>query len=648
MKVYFKKTARHAKERRLLRSKALQCVAQLHILANMSTLHKTVEAVTARIVARSEHSRAAYRDAVAHAAKAWPARQALSCTNLAHGMAAAPLNDKLRLREIKPPNLAIVTAYNDMLSAHQPYERYPEILKQAAREAGAVAQVASGVPAMCDGITQGQPGMELSLFSRDVIAMSSAVGLTHNTFDGGLWLGVCDKIVPGLLIAALRFGHLPAVFVPAGPMGSGITNSEKSRVRQRFYAGEATRDELLESELAAYHSAGTCTFYGTANSNQLLMEFMGLHIPGAAFVPHDSGMRDTLSAAAAKQLVTLTANAGSYRPIADIVDERALVNAIVGLLATGGSSNHTIHLVAIARAAGVNVTWDDFDQLSRVVPLLSKVYPNGQADINQFHAAGGVGTVMRELLDAGLLHRDVKTVVGDDLADYATEPTLDNGVLRQVPSPAPGQAPDIIAPCSAPFSPEGGLRLVAGNLGRAVVKVSAVDPSRHLIEAPARVFDSQAAVHDAYAAGELDRDVIVVVRGQGPRANGMPELHKLMPPLTLLQDKGFRVALVTDGRLSGASGSVPAALHVSPEAAAGGNIARVQDGDTVRLNCESGELTVVLADETLAAREPADVAPSEAGLGRDMFSVFRHQVSAAELGASVIETECDLEVSVCV
>ena len=605
------------------------------------TLHQTVEDVTRRIAERSAPSRTAYRAAVDRAATDWPARQALSCTNLAHGMASAPLNDKLRLREIKPANLAIITSYNDMLSAHQPYARYPEILKQAARDAGAVAQVASGVPAMCDGITQGQPGMELSLFSRDIIAMSSAVGLTHNTFDGGLWLGVCDKIVPGLLIAALRFGHLPAVFVPAGPMGSGITNSEKSRVRQRFYAGEATREELLESELAAYHSAGTCTFYGTANSNQLLMEFMGLHVPGAAFVPHDSGLRDQLSAEAAKRLVALTATAGRYRPIADIVDERAVVNAVVGLLATGGSSNHTIHLVAIARAAGIVLTWDDFDELSGVVPLLSKVYPNGQADINQFHAAGGVGTVLAELLDAGLLHSDVKTVVGDDLADYATEPKFEDGRLVSVPSPKPGQAPDIIAAASAPFAPEGGLRLVEGNLGRAVVKVSAVDPAHRIVEAPAQVFDSQSGVHDAYAAGELDRDVVVVVRGQGPRANGMPELHKLMPPLTLLQDKGHRVALVTDGRLSGASGVVPAALHVSPEAAADGPIARIQDGDLIRVDCEQGTLALLVDEADWSTRTPAPVSPSEPGLGRELFAVFRQQVTSAELGASVIETECD-------
>lgn len=607
----------------------------------MSSPTQSVKAVTDRIIARSSATRAAYLAQIEHAAGAWPPRAALSCTNTAHGMAAAPAADKLRLREIKPPNLAIVTAYNDMLSAHQPYERYPEILKQAAREAGAVAQVASGVPAMCDGITQGQPGMELSLFSRDLIAMSSGIGLTHNTFDGALWLGVCDKIVPGLLIAALRFGHLPSVFVPAGPMGSGISNSEKTRVRKRFYAGEATRDELLDSELAAYHSAGTCTFYGTANSNQLLMEFLGLHIPGAAFVPHDSGMRDQLSAAAARQLVSLTANAGRYRPIAEIVDERAIVNAIVGLLATGGSSNHTIHLVAIARAAGVLIDWDDFDALSRAVPLLSRVYPNGEADINQFHAAGGVGTVLRELMDLNLVHLDVKTVVGDSLADYATEPVREDGRLVHRPSPAAGQAPEIIASASAPFADEGGLRLVSGNLGRAVVKVSAVDPANWVIEAPVRVFDSQSAVHDAFAAGELDRDVVVVVRAQGPRANGMPELHKLMPPLAILQDRGFRVALVTDGRLSGASGVVPAALHVSPEAATGGPIARLRDGDTVRLDCETGELSVRLEAATFNNREDCDIAPSQTGLGREMFALFREAVNGAEQGATVVKTECD-------
>ncbi|MEM9603364.1 MAG: phosphogluconate dehydratase [Pseudomonadota bacterium] len=609
----------------------------------MSALNPILRDVTDRIRERSAASRAAYLAAAEQAARTWPARQALSCTNIAHGLAAAPASDKLRLREIKPANLAIVTSYNDMLSAHQPYGRYPEILKQAAREAGAVAQVASGVPAMCDGITQGQPGMELSLFSRDVIALSSAVGLSHNTFDGALWLGVCDKIVPGLLIAALRFGHLPSVFVPAGPMGSGISNSEKSRVRQRFYAGEATREELLSSELAAYHSAGTCTFYGTANSNQLLMEFMGLHVPGAAFVPHDSGLRDALSAKAATRLVSLTATAGTYRPISKIVDECALVNAIVGLLATGGSSNHTIHLVAIARAAGLVVDWDDFDALSRAVPLLARVYPNGKADINQFHAAGGVGTILNELLQRGLLHPDVKTVVGDTIADYAQEPLSEGGRLVLKPSPAPGQAPDIIASADAPFAAEGGLRLVAGNLGRAVVKVSAVDPARHVIEAPARVFDSQAAVHEAFAAGELDRDVVVVVRGQGPRANGMPELHKLMPPLTILQDRGFRVALVTDGRLSGASGVVPAALHVSPEAAAGGTIARVYDGDTVRVDCDAGTLSVCVSDDILIQRDPCTVAASEAGLGREMLAVFRDTVSSAEQGASVIRTECDSE-----
>ncbi|SOY42923.1 phosphogluconate dehydratase [Cupriavidus taiwanensis] len=605
-----------------------------------SAVHAELQAVTDRIVARSRASRAAYLARCERAQAELGPLRGMSCANLAHGFAALPAGDKLRLRVDHAPNLGIVTAYNDMLSAHQPYERYPAVIREAARAVGAVAQVAGGVPAMCDGITQGNAGMELSLFSRDAIAMGTAVALSHNTFDAALMLGVCDKIVPGLLMGALQFGHLPVVFVPAGPMASGLPNKEKARVRQLYATGQVGRDALLEAECQAYHGAGTCTFYGTANSNQFLMEIMGLHLPGAAFVHPDSGLRDALTAAAAQRAIALRARGDGYLPLARIVDERAIANAMVGLLATGGSTNHTIHLVAMARAAGIVIDWNDFDLLSRITPLLARVYPNGSADVNHFHAAGGAGFVIRELLQAGLLHEDVQTVAGPGLARYTQEPVMADGVLHWRDGAAHSGDPQVLATAAAPFSAEGGLRLMQGNLGRGVIKVSAVAPEHRVVEAPVRVFDSQEALQAAFDAGELGGDLVAVVRFQGPNANGMPELHRLTPVLGALQDAGHKVALVTDGRMSGASGKVPAVIHVGPEALAGGALARVRDGDRIRVDAVAGTLQWLGDESEFAARAPAR-APADPfaqfSLGRGLFGLFRRHARIAEEGGSALD-----------
>ncbi|WP_416048084.1 phosphogluconate dehydratase [Cupriavidus basilensis] len=606
-------------------------------------LHAEVHAVTERVIARSQRSRAAYLARCERAQQELGPLRGLSCANLAHGLAALPTHDKLKLRVEHAANLGIVTAYNDMLSAHQPYERYPGVIREAARAVGAVAQVAGGVPAMCDGITQGNAGMELSLFSRDAIAMAAAVSLSHNTFDAAVMLGVCDKIVPGLLMGALQFGHLPVVFVPAGPMSTGLSNKEKARVRQLYATGQVGREALLEAECEAYHGAGTCTFYGTANSNQFLMEIMGLHMPGAAFVHPDSGLRDALTAAAAQRALALTARGGDYLPLARIVDERAVINAVVGLLATGGSTNHTIHLVAMARAAGILIDWDDFDRLSRITPLLARVYPNGSADVNHFHAAGGVAYVIRQLLSAGLLHEDVETVAGRGLARYTQEPVMIDGVLQWRDGAAVSGDATVLATAAEPFSAEGGLRLLQGNLGRGMIKVSAVADEHRVIEAPARVFDSQEQLQAAFEAGEFTGDMIAVVRFQGPNANGMPELHRLTPVLGSLQDAGHKVALVTDGRMSGASGKVPAVIHVGPEALAGGPLARVRDGDRIRVDAVAGTLEWLGAangDGDLATRASA-VLPDDAftnfSVGRGLFGLFRRNARIAEEGGSALD-----------
>jgi phosphogluconate dehydratase len=599
-------------------------------------LHPVVQQVTERIRQRSKPARDAYLEYVAQATQRTPVRGSLSCTNFAHGFASAPANDKLVLRAAHQPNIAIVSSYNDMLSAHQPFERFPSLIKAAAREAGAVAQFAGGTPAMCDGVTQGEPGMELSLFSRDVIALSTAVALAHNMFDAVLCLGICDKIVPGLVIGALHFGHLPTILVPGGPMPSGLSNDEKARIRQLFAQGKVDRDALLESEARSYHAAGTCTFYGTANSNQMLMEIMGLHLPGAAFVHPNTPLRDALTAAAARQALQLTVAGGRFTPMARVVDERAVVNGIVGLLATGGSTNHTIHLVAMAHAAGITIDWDDFDALSSVVPLLARIYPNGAADVNHFQAAGGMGFLIRQLLDGGLVHADVTTVAGEGgLARYCAEPFLDNGVLAWRQAPAATGDRSVLRPLADPFAPDGGLKLMKGNLGRAVMKVSAVKPQHRVVEAPAVVFDDQAELMHAFERGDLNRDFVAVVRYQGPRANGMPELHKLTPPLGVLQDKGYKVALVTDGRMSGASGKVPAAIHVTPECLAGGVLAKVRDGDVIRVDGDAGLLQIAVSAEELARRPAADVDLDDyrRGMGRELFEMFRANATGAEQGA---------------
>jgi phosphogluconate dehydratase len=601
----------------------------------MSSMHATLEAVTARIIERSKPGRAAYLDLIARQRDAGVNRPTLSCGNLAHGFAASG-DDKAAIRGGKSMNIGIVTAYNDMLSAHQPYGRYPEQMKIFAREVGATAQVAGAVPAMCDGVTQGQDSMELSLFSRDVIAMATAVGLSHGMFESVAMLGICDKIVPGLLIGALRFGHLPTILVPAGPMASGLANKEKQRIRQLYAEGKVGRAELLEAEAASYHGAGTCTFYGTANSNQMMMEVMGLHIPGAAFINPGTKLRAELTRAAVHRVSEIGWEGDDYRPLGLCVDEKAIVNACVGLLATGGSTNHALHIPAIARAAGIIIDWEDMDQLSSVVPLVTRIYPNGSGDVNHFHAAGGMGFVIRELLDAGLLHRDIMTVAADDLSAYGREPVLDGEMLVWRDAPALTADETMLRPPSNPFSADGGMRLVTGNLGRATFKTSAVDESRWTVEAPVRVFIDQNDALAAFKAGELDRDVIVVIRFQGPAANGMPELHKLTPPLGVLQDKGFKVALLTDGRMSGASGKVPAAIHLSPEGARGGAIAKLQDGDVVRLCASRGALDVLVDEAEWAARMPVPMPPQHVGTGRELFAMMRATADEAEKGGSAM------------
>ncbi len=600
-------------------------------------MHPRIAEVTERVRVRSAPGRRSYLDRIARLAARAPACRRMGCSNVAHAFAALPGDDRLRVVEQRAPNLALVTSYNDMLSAHQPYEGFPAQLRDEAHRCGATLQVAGGVPAMCDGVTQGLPGMELSLFSRDTIAMATAIALAHDVFDGALLLGVCDKIVPGLLIGALHFGHLPCVFVPAGPMASGLSNDAKSKVRERYAQGQVGRTALLEAEQAAYHSAGTCTFYGTANSNQMLLEAMGLHVPGAAFVHPHSALREALTREAVGALLGLT-QARHYTPIGRLVDERVIVNAMVALLATGGSTNHLIHWVAVARAAGIVIDWTDFADLSAEVPLLARVYPNGSADVNQFQAAGGTGFVLRELLQAGLLHADVTTVAADGLAAYGRVPALEGGRVHWRTAPPDSGDGSVVRPASAPFARSGGLKLLSGNLGRAVIKTSAVPEDRLVIEAPAVVFDSQEALQQAFDAGDLERDFVAVVRFQGPRANGMPELHKLTPPLAVLQGQGFRVALVTDGRMSGASGKVPAAIHVSPEALAGGPLARLRNGDAIRLDAARGTLDVLVAATEWAARTPATIDAGRAednshGLGRELFAGMRRLVGGAEQGA---------------
>jgi len=605
----------------------------------MTDLHPTIAAVTDRIVERSRPRRAAYLDLMDRQREAGTNRGNLSCGNLAHGFAAAG-DDKAAIRTGAAMNIGVVTSYNDMLSAHQPYGRYPEQIKLFAREAGVTAQVAGGVPAMCDGVTQGQAGMDLSLFSRDNIAQGTVIALSHAMFEGALLLGICDKIVPGLLIGALRFGHLPQILIPAGPMPSGLANKEKQRVRQLYAEGKATRDELLEAEAASYHGAGTCTFYGTANSNQMMMELMGLHIPGSAFTNPGTKLRQELTRAATHRIAVIGWDGDDYRPLARCVDEKAIVNAAIGLLATGGSTNHAIHLPAIARAAGIVIDWQDFDELSHAVPLLARVYPNGAGDVNNFHAAGGIGYVVRELLDAGLLHGDVLTV-GGTMADYSAEPVLVDDALHWQAAPAESRDDTMLRPVAAPFSPDGGMRLLAGNLGRAIIKTSAVAEDRWTIEAPCRIFDTQDAVLSAFKAGELDCDVVVVVRFQGPRANGMPELHKLTPALGVLQDRGFRVALLTDGRMSGASGKVPAVIHLSPEALPGpdgvsGPLAFLADGDIVRVCARKGEVLALVDPAIWTARSPAAPPPPAVGVGRELFALFRFHADEAEKGGSAV------------
>ncbi|QAY79479.1 phosphogluconate dehydratase [Sphingosinicella sp. BN140058] len=603
------------------------------------TVNATISAVTDRIIERSRESRRRYLDLIAQEQDRGVTRPQLACGNFAHGFAAADAEDKATIRAGRAANIGIVTAYNDMLSAHAPYGRYPDQMKLFAREIGATAQVAGGVPAMCDGVTQGLAGMELSLFSRDTIALSTAVALSHGMFEAAALLGICDKIVPGLLIGALRFGHLPTILIPGGPMPTGLPNKEKQRIRQLYAEGKVGKDELLQSESASYHSAGTCTFYGTANSNQMMMEVMGLHMPGAAFVNPGTKLRQELTRAAVHRLTEIGWNGNDYRPLGRCVDEKAIVNAAVGLLATGGSTNHAIHLPAIARAAGIVIDWEDLDRLSSAVPLIARVYPNGSGDVNHFQQAGGIGFTIRTLLDNGLLHGDILTVAGEGdmpLADHAKEPDLEEDRLVWRAPPEASRDETMLRPATNPFQPDGGMRLVRGNLGRATFKTSAVDASRWTIEAPARVFSDQDAVLAAFKAGELERDVVVVVRFQGPKANGMPELHKLTPALGVLQDRGFRVALVTDGRMSGASGKVPAAIHVSPEALGGGPLARIRDGDIVRLSADTGTLDALVDPAEWDARAEAAAPPPAVGTGRELFAMFRNGADEAERGASAM------------
>ncbi|EMR13450.1 phosphogluconate dehydratase [Methylophaga lonarensis MPL] len=599
-------------------------------------VHAVLDAVTKDVIERSKKTRETYLQRIDEAASKKPHRGMLACGNLAHGFAACSATEKADLAADKKANIAIISSYNDMLSAHQPFETFPAIIKEAATQAGGVAQFAGGVPAMCDGITQGQPGMDLSLFSRDVIAMSTAIGLSHNMFDAALYLGVCDKIVPGLLIGALSFGHLPSVFVPAGPMPSGLPNKEKVRIRQLYAEGKVGRDELLKAESESYHSPGTCTFYGTANSNQMMVEMMGLHLPGSSFINPNTPLRDALTAEAAKQVLKFTAMGDDYRPIGHVINEKAILNALIGLLATGGSTNHTIHLVAIARAAGVIINWDDFDRLSKVIPLLTRIYPNGSADVNHFNAAGGMGLLIRELSKHGLMHEDIITIGNDrGMKQYTQEPKLIDNQLVWEEGTEVSLDPTVVGSVEKPFASTGGLHLIKGNLGRGVSKISAVDPEHQVVEAPAAVFDDQNDVVDAFKRGELDRDVVVVLRFQGPKANGMPELHKVTPPLGVLMDRGFKVALITDGRMSGASGKVASAIHLSPECVDGSMLTKVRDGDLIRLNTQTGELNVLVDEDELNSRVACVMANTEHhyGCGRELFDSFRRAVSTAETGA---------------
>ncbi len=600
-------------------------------------MHPIIEKVTQEIIERSHPTRSAYLQYIDKVARNAPTRVGKGCGNLAHGFAACSAAEKADLKADYKPNIAIITAYNDMLSAHQPYKDAPDLIKQAVSEAGGVAQVAGGVPAMCDGITQGEAGMELSLFSRDLIAMATAIGMSHNMFDGALYLGVCDKIVPGLLIGALSFGHLPAAFVPAGPMPSGMTNKEKARARQAYAVGKIGRKELLEAEMASYHSPGTCTFYGTANSNQMMMEIMGLHLPGSSFINPYTPLRDELTKEAARQVLKFTSMGDDWRPIAHMVCEKAIVNAVIGLLATGGSTNHTMHLIAIARASGIVLNWDDFDKLSKAIPLIAKIYPNGSADVNHFQAAGGMGVLIAELLRNGLLHEDILTIADKKGMDsYCQEPKLIDEKLVWEPVPEQSLDPEVLSTVAQPFATGGGLHVMKGNLGRGVSKLSAVSADHQIVEAPAIVFDDQEDMLAAFKRGELEKDFVAVIRFQGPRANGMPELHKLTPPLGVLQDKGFKVALVTDGRMSGASGKVPSAIHMCPECEVGGPLAKVHNGDIISMNLQTGDVNVLVDEAEFNARVPV---PNTAknhhyGMGREMFGRFRLNASSAETGAS--------------
>lgn len=615
-------------------------------------LHPRIQEVTQRVIERSKNTRQDYLDRISHAKKQTRVRAGLGCGNIAHVMAACSSDDKARLKADEQPNLAIINSYNDMLSAHVPYKDYPDLIKDIATKYDATAQVAGGVPAMCDGVTQGRDGMELSLFSRDVIAMSTAISLSHDVFDGVFCLGVCDKIVPGLLIGALSFGHLPVFFLPAGPMQSGIPNKEKARIRQKFAQGLVSREDLLEAESASYHSAGTCTFYGTANSNQMLMEIMGLHLPGSSFINPYTELRDGLTGNAVETMLKQLTDDKESPCLADVISEKTIINGLVGLLSTGGSTNHAIHIVAIAKAAGIQVTWKDMSDLSEVVPLLTRIYPNGSADVNHFQAAGGMGFLMRELASAGYLHTDVKTMLGDGLAPYMTEPRLDKDdslimsdstgptKVKWVDCPVNSHDEGVLRPVSNPFSKQGGLQLLTGNLGKAVIKVSAVAEEHQTVTAPAKVFSSQSALQDAYTRGELNQDFIAVLKEQGPKAKGMPELHKLTPVMATLQDEGFKVAIVTDGRMSGASGKVPAAIHLAPEAVEGGIIAKIREGDLVTLDAPNGILKVHVSDEELAKREAELSLPSATfGTGRELFTGFRNIVSSADLGASAFGLE---------
>lgn len=604
------------------------------------SVHSIVSAVTEKIIARSKPTRERYLARIDAAVSSQPKRKALGCANIAHGFAACGPHDKNQLRSGAGPNLGIVTSYNDMLSAHQPFEHYPQIIRDAAREAGGTAQVAGGVPAMCDGVTQGETGMELSLFSRDVIALSTAVALSHQMFDAAVYLGVCDKIVPGLIIGALSFGHLPAVFIPAGPMTSGLPNDDKAKIRQLYAEGKVDRAALLEAEAQSYHGPGTCTFYGTANSNQMLMEIMGLHLPGTTFVNPGTTLREEITKASAQQALSITALGNNYTPIGRIYDEKAVVNGVVGLLATGGSTNHTLHLIAMAAAAGIVLTWEDLAELSGVVPLMARIYPNGKADVNHFNAAGGMGFLIRELLHRGVLHEDVTTIMGTGLSGYLVEPKLNrDGALEWKEAATTSHDDKVLRGCENPFQSTGGLNVLEGPLGHAVIKTSSIPDDRHFIEAPARVFHSQEELHAAFKTGELHRDVVAVVRFQGPKANGMPELHRMTPPLSVLQDKGFRVGLVTDGRMSGASGKVPAAIHVTPEAADGGAIAKIRDGDIIRIDADNGRLEILVDAKEFAARAPAtaDLSHNGQGTGRELFKAFRNLAGRADQGASIFE-----------